>query len=374
MKRLFTLTLLLLAALTAARGQALIEITLTEAGSLSSLVSTTKKDMITNLKIRGDINAADLYFINEMARLERLDLSDAHIIASSGYYNGKTQTFIKDTELNTLPYDCFYSHDNYRSIILPRSLVNIAGNAFAFCENLESVTLGPDFRYNGEREFRFLFGYTPALQTIEVDAGNSQYQDISGVLFSRDGKTLVYYPEQHAQTTYVIPDSVTTLAPQAFYATGVGGGNLRTLVIPASVTDYPDELMASTPNLSRIYVEATEPPLIGDKTFNLGSQLKQTCVLCVPQGCYSKYWLAKGWGDFAQIVEETYTALSPAPTAPNAVSVEGRTLIISPAGGQNINIFDAGGRKLYGGPAASLSLPHGTYLIRTGGQTIKINL
>ena len=65
MKRLFTLTLLLLAALTAARGQALIEITLTEAGSLSSLVSTTKKDMITNLKISGDINAADLYFINE---------------------------------------------------------------------------------------------------------------------------------------------------------------------------------------------------------------------------------------------------------------------------------------------------------------------
>ena len=251
--------------------------------------------------------------------------------------------------------------------------MNIAGNAFAFCENLESVTLGPDFRYNGEREFSFLFGYTPALQTIEVDAGNSQYQDISGVLFSRDGKTLVYYPEQHAQTTYVIPDSVTTLAPHGLLRHRRGRRQLRTLVIPASVTDYPDELMASTPNLSRIYVEATEPPLIGDKTFNLGSQLKQTCVLCVPPGCYSKYWLAKGWGDFAQIVEETYTALSPAPTAPNAVSVEGNTLIISGGRAKHPH-FDAGGRKLYGGPAASLSLPHGTYLIRTGGQTIKINL
>jgi len=74
-----------------------ITIKLTEAGTLPNKIASSKKDLITNLKIIGEINGTDLCFIREMAgsdvngdrtsgNLSILDLSEARFVEGGNYY------------------------------------------------------------------------------------------------------------------------------------------------------------------------------------------------------------------------------------------------------------------------------------------------
>ena len=67
------------------------EVTVTEAGTLSTLIPASEKMEITDLKVSGSINGADIKYICEMAGLEKysvnkyaklynLDLKDANIV------------------------------------------------------------------------------------------------------------------------------------------------------------------------------------------------------------------------------------------------------------------------------------------------------
>ncbi|MDR3147947.1 MAG: leucine-rich repeat domain-containing protein, partial [Treponema sp.] len=52
------------------------------------------------------------------------------------------------------------------------------------------------------------FANNPALSAITVDANNPAYTTIDGVLFSKDGRTLVAYPAGKG-SSYAIPQGVT---------------------------------------------------------------------------------------------------------------------------------------------------------------------
>lgn len=372
MKRFLLLSLLLVTAL-ATRSQS-VTLTVAEPGTLSDMVSTTKKDVITGLKVIGEVNADDIHFINDMKNLEDLDLSDAHIIASEGHYNGKALASHTDTKLNTVSEWMFYNHNNYRSIVLPNSVVTIEWNAFGSCNNLRSLTLGPALR-SVAKNWDNVLGCR-SLEAIYVAPENPSFSSIDGVLFSKDGKTLVFYPEQHTTGTYAIPDGTERIEERAFY-TSVYGLGLRGLVIPASVTQFPDEMMSHAPNLGSIYAENPTPPQLTDRTFNIGSAAKEVCTLYVPAGSRDAYWLAKGWGDFANIVEGSYVPTgigSPATETTDAPSlrVEGTTLTADRP--TTLAVYDARGKVVYKGQATTVRLSPGTYVVKAGRTTLKVVL
>ena len=60
------------------------------------------------------------------------------------------------------------------------------------------------------------------LKSIIVDDSNSEFRSVDGILFSKDMRTLIRYPERHNGCNYVVPDSVETIADYAF-------GNCRNL-------------------------------------------------------------------------------------------------------------------------------------------------
>ncbi|MDE6829102.1 MAG: leucine-rich repeat domain-containing protein, partial [Lachnospiraceae bacterium] len=68
----------------------------------------------------------------------------------------------------------------------------------------------------------------PQLQAYEV-TGSGSFQAIDGVLYSKDGKTLLSVPA--GRTNIVIPETVTTIAGGAFR-----GSSIRELTIPRTVT------------------------------------------------------------------------------------------------------------------------------------------
>ena len=61
--------------------------------------------------------------------------------------------------------------------------------------------------------------------------GNDNFKDINGVVFSKDGRRLIFYPPQRKDDSYCIPDGVKIVAEQAF----AGQQYLKKVMMPDSV-------------------------------------------------------------------------------------------------------------------------------------------
>jgi hypothetical protein len=75
------------------------------------------------------------------------------------------------------------------------------------------------------------FSGCTGLTAITVDALNSSYTTLDGVLFDKNLNTVIRCPEGKAGT-YTIPDRVTSIGPEAFH----GCSGLTSVAIPNSVT------------------------------------------------------------------------------------------------------------------------------------------
>ncbi len=113
------------------------------------------------------------------------------------------------------------------AITIPESIGHIGYQVFADCislkhvfipENLTSVTPGA-------------FRGSVSLQEITVAAENPLYTSVDGVLFNKSLTVLIAYPAGRQAEHYVVPDSVRSIAEEAFW----GCTNLTDITIPASV-------------------------------------------------------------------------------------------------------------------------------------------
>lgn len=73
-------------------------------------------------------------------------------------------------------------------------------------------------------------------KTIFVESANESYMSSQGVLFTKDGKTLVAYPSAKEDSEYIVPDGVEKIEWRAFYFSF----NLFSLTISDSVTEVAD--------------------------------------------------------------------------------------------------------------------------------------
>lgn len=128
-----------------------ITINALEAGTLPQRISSSKKNLITNLKIIGEINGTDLKFIREMAgkdvkdhstdgKLSILDLYDAKIVSGGDCYYIDDYMNNYYTQDNRIGEHAFWSCDGLTSVTLPSSVKWIDHGAFIGCGRLTSVT------------------------------------------------------------------------------------------------------------------------------------------------------------------------------------------------------------------------------------------
>ena len=145
-------------------------------------------------------------------------------------------------KLKEIPADFCYL-TKIKSIKIPDSVTKIRKGAFENCTKLKEVELGKGLKQIGKYAFancgteeyylgpnveyieRSLgcFCSNPNLKKIVVDKDNLHFRDIDGVLFSKDGKTLIKFP-QNAQndfdkTTklrYAVPSCTREIATGAF--------------------------------------------------------------------------------------------------------------------------------------------------------------
>lgn len=100
--------------------------------------------------------------------------------------------------------------------ISERTSLNVAESAFEGCDNLRSVSLPACTEFIGFRAFYSCM----SLEAINVASGCENYYDDNGVLISGDksvgSSVLVQYPLGKKDTSYRVPDGVTTIGYEAF--------------------------------------------------------------------------------------------------------------------------------------------------------------
>ena len=140
----------------------------------------------------------------------------------------------------------FHGCSGLTSITIPNSVTSIGDLAFHGCSGLTSITLGNSVTSIGGWAFNGCTGLT----SINVASGNNYYSSNNGVLFNKKKTALIRYPEGKSQTSYTIPNSVTSIGDHAFD----GCTGLRSITISNSVTSIEDDVFARCTSLTSITI------------------------------------------------------------------------------------------------------------------------
>lgn len=228
--------------------------TLTTAGTLESSIANSGYSTanVTELVVTGPLNGADLKVIRDLTttgnvtklRLTK-DGKNATIVGGdpTNYYGSYTAS--KD---NVLPAFLFYN-SKLTNIYLPNTITSIESNCFGNSKQLVDLSI-PASVTSVSSSF---VNNCSALTTLYVGSGSSSYDALDGVLYTKDLKTLVRYPEGLTATSFSVRSGVTAIASHAFYNAkltsislpttlqSIGSStfaysSIKTLSLPASVT------------------------------------------------------------------------------------------------------------------------------------------
>ena len=142
--------------------------------------------------------------------------------------------------------DAFRDCASLTSITIPDVVTSIGSSAFRGCASLTSITIPDSVEIIGGLAFA---GCTN-LPKIEVGEKNRKYTDVNGVLFDKKKTLLLIYPAGKSDTTYKIPDDVTSIRTYAFYRSL----NLISVTIPDSVTSIGYDAFYNCTSLTSITI------------------------------------------------------------------------------------------------------------------------
>ena len=173
--------------------------------------------------------------------------------------DGKPVTRIEDGAFE----DC----TGLTSVTLGNSVTSIGDVAFYDCSGLTSITIPDSVTSIGYYAFEGCTG----LKSINVASDNDCFSSNNGVLFNKEKTELIKYPEGKSETSYTIPNSVTSIGESAFsycYSlTSITLGNsvtsigdwafrvctgLTSITIPDSVTSIGDRAFVDCRSLTSV--------------------------------------------------------------------------------------------------------------------------
>lgn len=137
------------------------------------------------------------------------------------------------------------------NVVFPNTLTNIDPYAFYFCRQLRDVTLPASLKSVGLGPFGICWSMT----NIFVDAGNTNFSSIGGVLFDKSGSNIVEFPAGRAGP-YSAPEGTLSIGKAAF-----GGCLLSSFTFPSTLTNLEHYAFDSCAQLTNFTTHSANPAL-----------------------------------------------------------------------------------------------------------------
>ena len=320
----------------------------------------------------------------------------------------------------------FYSCVGLLQLTIGNGVTVIGAYAFEFCEKLQQVTLGNNVAAIGYGAFgnckqleqisipesvmiigETAFSGCSALTAINVDEANADYCSDGGVLFNKDKTTLIQYPIGKPETSYIIPDGVTSVGGYAFEkcealtavtipvsVTSIGINafsycealtavtipdgvteiqnytfaycySLKSVTIGSGVTSIGKKAFYVCNEITEMTVAATVPPTLGTDVF---LNVSRTIPVYVPATLLADYQAADVWSEFN--LQAISTTGLQTPAMPESIRMDGG-MLHNPQQ-LHLNLYDMQGRQVYSGNDATVSLNAGVYVVRCNGASGKV--
>ena len=159
-------------------------------------------------------------------------------------------------------------------------------------EYIEELFIGASVRYIDETAFFNV----KKLQRVTVDPANEYFKDVDGVLYSKDGKTLILYPICYGQQptekedeftypdSYTVPEGVERINTFAF----LKNGHLRDVTLPDTLKEIGDMAFFDCGRLGAYDYDAATDSLLGtgfalpDSVEKIGSDAFGKCGSVAP--------------------------------------------------------------------------------------------
>ena len=143
------------------------------------------------------------------------------------------------------------------NVVIPRTLdgytvTNLASELFFGKSGITAVTIPASVTFFGtdpaDNNWDYVFSYCFDLTRIDVEEGNPSFRSVDGVLFSRDGKTLIHYPCSRAGAVY--HTQAQTICCTAF----ASSRNLKFLFLDTPDTTWYTYTFTNDPALTVFYI------------------------------------------------------------------------------------------------------------------------
>ena len=178
---------------------------------------------------------ADVHFIGTVAEWFRIEYIGEDALIGLLYETARF--YVNNTELvcdlvvpegvTTIRVESLLGYNGLTSISIPSTVTSIDGTAFVFSKNLRSIS---------------------------VSSANGKYKTENGHLYSKDGKTFVFYVDDGVTEGFEIPSHVTAIETGAFFQPDT----LKSVLIHGKVSNISEFAFSMLDGT--IYCEAVEEP------------------------------------------------------------------------------------------------------------------